>query len=115
MAAGLKPENLHLEILKMSTYTMATREDKKSGTLAKLSGFDMPWAAVVQDSETHVTIKVPGHSSWVGYSLGNAANTAYTPAEFRVYEKLSGENINPASPHHNVRLLVSFPVRQGKI
>ena len=93
---------------------MRTRANRDGTQAAKLSGFDMPWAAVVQDSETHVTIKVPGHSAWVGYSLGNATNTAYIPAEFRVYEKLFGENINSDSPHHNVKSLISFPVRQSK-
>ena len=98
----------------MNTYKMATRENRNGTQAAKLSGFDMPWAAIVQESETHVTIKVPGHSSWVGYGLGNAANTAYTPAEFQVFEKLFGENINLDSPHHNVKRIVSFPVRQSK-
>ena len=98
----------------MNTYKMATRETRNGTQAAKLSGFEMPWAAIVQESETHVTIKVPGHSSWVGYGLGNAANTAYTPAEFQVFEKLFGENINLDSPHHNVKRIVSFPVRQSK-
>ena len=93
----------------MNTYQMGTREDKKSGTLAKLSGFDMPWAVVVQESATHVTIKVPGHSVWVGYSLGSGKNTTYIPAEFQVFEKLPDGT--PNSPHHNVKQIVSFPVK----
>ena len=101
---------------KKNTYKIGFRQDKKLGTLAKLSGLDMPWAAVVQDSETHLIIKVPGHSYWSGYSLSsNMSNTSYEPAEFQVYEKLFGENINSDAPHHNVKWLVSFPVRQAKV
>ena len=93
----------------MNTYKMATRENRNGTQAAKLSGFEMPWAAIVQESETHVTIKVPGHSCWVA-----RGGQAYIAAEFQVFEKLFGENINLDSPHHNVKRIVSFPVRQSK-
>ena len=93
----------------MNTYQMATRENRNGTQAAKLSGFEMPWAAIVQESETHITIKVPGHNVWVGYSLGSGKNTTYTPAEFQVFEKLPDGT--PNSPHHNVKQIVSFPVK----
>ena len=93
----------------MGTYRLGKNQKE---TKATLSGMDMPMSDIIQESETHITIKVPGHSVWVGYSLGAGKNTTYIPAEFQVFEKLPDGA--PNSPHHNVREVVSFPVRQSK-
>ena len=79
-----------------------------------LAGFDMPASEVVQENDSHITIKVPGHSRWAG----NAPTArVYEPAVFWVFkkiDKIDSDWITGTPDWHNVVEIVEFPVKQPK-
>ena len=81
-----------------------------NGTVAVISGEDMPEAEVVENNQDIIVIKVPGYKFWCQRSLsGGSDNYDYAPAEFRTYLKVSD--------HQNgwlVRCIGAWSVRKPK-
>jgi hypothetical protein len=115
---GLKPENLHLESLKME-FTLTADEERGfgtklhlqgNGTVAIISGEDMPETEVVENNQDIIVIKVPGHKFWFQRSLsGGSDNYDYAPAEFRAYLKVS-----KTTSGWLVRCIGAWSVRKNK-
>ena len=60
-----------------------------------------------QENETILTIKVPGHSYWLGRHLSRG----YAPAEYQVYRVLWERTAPSNKIEMKCKQLTSFPVR----
>ena len=94
-----------------------------NGTVAVISGEDMPEAEVVENNQDIIVIKVPGYKFWCQRSLsGGSDNYDYAPTEFRAYLKVTElpvrqHNYHNYSERQNgwlVRCIGAWSVRKPK-